>query len=72
MTLSVKSKILVSFLAACLSLAALPARAQSLDPMIEGAKLCTRYLPRYERAYAIPTHLLSAIASRNRVVITNP
>jgi len=61
--LSVKSKILVSFIAACLSLAALPARAQPIDPMIEGAKLCTRYLPRYERAYAIPTHLLSAIAS---------
>ena len=33
------------------------------DPLIEGAKLCTRHLPRYEREYAIPTHLLSAIAS---------
>jgi len=35
----------------------------STDAMIEGAKLCTRHLPRYEREYAIPTHLLSAIAS---------
>ena len=35
----------------------------SADPMIEGAKLCTRYMPRYERQYGIPTHLLSAIAS---------
>src|SRR5471032_3062652 len=33
------------------------------DSLIEGAKLCTRHLPRYEREYAIPTHLLSAIAS---------
>jgi len=35
----------------------------SVDPLIEGAKLCTRHLPRYEREFAIPTHLLSAIAS---------
>lgn len=33
------------------------------DPLIEGAKLCTRHLPRYERENGIPTHLLSAIAS---------
>lgn len=33
------------------------------DPMIEGAKLCTRYLPRHERQYGIPVHLLAAIAS---------
>ena len=33
------------------------------DALIEGAKECTKYLPRYERQYAIPTHLLSAIAS---------
>lgn len=33
------------------------------DPLIEGAKLCTKHLPRYEREYGIPTHLLSAIAS---------
>jgi hypothetical protein len=39
------------------------ASAAQTDPLIEGAKLCTRQLPRYEREYAIPTHLLSAIAS---------
>jgi hypothetical protein len=33
------------------------------DALIEGAKLCTRYLPRQERQFAIPTHLLAAIAS---------
>lgn len=31
--------------------------------LIEGAKLCTNYLPRHERAYGIPVHLLAAIAS---------
>jgi hypothetical protein len=41
----------------------LPAHAASTDTLIEGAKLCTRQLPRYEREYGIPTHLLSAIAS---------
>ncbi len=35
----------------------------STDPLIEGAKLCTRHLQRYEREYGIPVHLLSAIAS---------
>ncbi len=39
------------------------AGAQGIDPMIEGAKLCTRHLQRYERAHGIPAHLLSAIAS---------
>lgn len=39
-----------------------PAHAAA-DALIEGAKLCTRHLPRYEREYGIPTHLLSAIAS---------
>ena len=39
------------------------AYAAPADPLIEGAKLCTQHLPRYEREYAIPTHLLSAIAS---------
>ncbi len=33
------------------------------DPMIEGAKMCTQYLPRHEREYGIPMHLLAAIAS---------
>ncbi len=36
---------------------------EATDQLIEGAKQCTRQLPRYEREYAIPTHLLSAIAS---------
>lgn len=31
--------------------------------LIEGAKLCTSYLPRQEREYGIPVHLLAAIAS---------
>lgn len=39
------------------------AHADAVDPLIEGAKLCTRQLSRYEREYAIPTHLLSAIAA---------
>lgn len=33
------------------------------NALIEGAKLCTRYLPRHEREYGIPVHLLAAIAS---------
>lgn len=33
------------------------------DALVEGAKLCTRYLPRHEREYGIPVHLLAAIAS---------
>lgn len=47
---------------AIILLQAMPANAQ-LDPLIEGAKLCTRHLQRYEREYGIPAHLLSAIAS---------
>lgn len=39
------------------------ANAQGIDPLIEGAKLCTRPLQRYERENGIPSHLLSAIAS---------
>lgn len=31
--------------------------------LIEGAKQCTSYLPRHERQYGIPVHLLAAIAS---------
>ncbi len=38
-------------------------QARADDTLIEGAKLCTSHLPRYEREYGIPTHLLSAIAS---------
>lgn len=33
------------------------------DAMVEGAMMCTRHFPRFEREYGIPTHLLSAIAS---------
>ncbi len=40
-----------------------PAFAQGVDPQIEGAKLCTRNLARYERQYGIPMHLLSAISA---------
>lgn len=44
---------------------AAPARAANAEEgaLIEGAKLCTRYLPRHERQYGIPEHLLAAIAS---------
>jgi hypothetical protein len=41
---------------------AAPAYAQG-DALVEGAKLCTRHMPHYERQYGIPNHLLSAIAS---------
>lgn len=44
-------------------LVAAPALAAAVDPLIEGAKLCTRILPQYEKQYGIPAHLLSAIAS---------
>jgi len=39
------------------------ANAQAVDQLLEGAKICTRPLQRYEREYGIPSHLLSAIAS---------
>lgn len=48
-------------LASCMLSA--PAHAVATDAMIEGAKLCTRELPYYERSFGIPAHLLSAIAS---------
>lgn len=46
-------------------LSANPSQAVVSDDraMIEGAKLCTSYLPRQERQYGIPEHLLAAIAS---------
>ena len=50
------------WLAGMVALMPLSAHADT-DKLIEGAKLCTRHLPRYEREYGIPTHLLSAIAS---------
>lgn len=56
--------ILAALTVACMALDVAPAFAQiSTDRLIEGAKQCTRQLPRYEREYAIPTHLLSAISS---------
>lgn len=33
------------------------------DAQIEAAKLCTQYIPFYERQYGVPSHLLSAISS---------
>ncbi len=39
-----------------------PANAEA-DALLEGAKLCTRHMPQYERQYGIPTHLLSAIGT---------
>lgn len=39
------------------------ANAQATDPLIEGAKLCTRHLARNEAQFGIPQHLLSAIAT---------
>lgn len=40
-----------------------PANAASTDPLIEGAKLCTKQLPQIEKKNGIPAHLLSAIAA---------
>ncbi|MFW0777327.1 MAG: lytic transglycosylase domain-containing protein [Rickettsiales bacterium] len=56
----VKQWVGISALAAMLITS--PAAAVT-DPLIEGAKECTKHLARYERKYGIPTHLLSAIAS---------
>jgi Transglycosylase SLT domain len=49
--------------AAAAAVCASPAQATSTDPLIEGAKLCTKQLPQYEKQYGIPAHLLSAIAA---------
>src|SRR5579871_1790014 len=54
-------KRLVIVIGAAVALLAPPAHAY--DPLIEGAKRCTAYLPRFEREYGIPTHLLSAIST---------
>ena len=55
----------VAFSAATVCFLAFPASALLSDDnsLVEGAKLCTRYLPRHERQYGIPVHLLAAIAS---------
>ena len=39
------------------------ANAEATDPLIEGAKLCTKHLQHYEKSYGIPENLLSAIAT---------
>lgn len=55
----------VIVLSGCMLFAQAPAFAKPAQDstVIEGAKLCTRFLPRNERKYGIPQHLLSAIAS---------
>jgi hypothetical protein len=58
-----RTPILAFMLAGWMASAAVPAHALAVDPLIEGAKQCTNHLPRFERQYGIPTHLLSAIAS---------
>ncbi len=63
MTIQVKqiAKMTLAVLVMC---SAAPAvQAASTDPLIEGAKLCTKYISRYERQYGIPTHLLAAIST---------
>lgn len=56
---------LAAVFAASLSCSALSAHALKTDDntLVEGAKLCTSYLPREERHNGIPEHLLAAIAS---------
>lgn len=54
-----KKLLTVSFLCAF----PLSAHALTNEALLEGAKLCTRHMPRYEREYGIPTHLLGAIAT---------
>lgn len=62
-------KFLSTFLSACMagalffSAQSAPAAQSDENTLIDGAKLCTRYLPRHERQYGIPEHLLAAIAS---------
>jgi len=58
-----KNKLPGIFVIALLCMQYSPSQAQVMDPLIEGAKLCTRHLQRYETQYGIPSHLLSAIAS---------
>src|ERR1700729_2748973 len=60
-----KRPLKTALLAATLILGAFSAQALKSDDntLVEGAKLCTRYLPRHERQYGIPEHLLAAIAS---------
>jgi hypothetical protein len=52
-----------AFIAAAAAFVVSPAYAFGTDPLIEGAKLCTKQLPQYEKQNGIPAHLLSAIAA---------
>jgi hypothetical protein len=61
-----KKRVIPFFFAAafaCLSAFCAQALVSDDASLIEGAKLCTRYLPRHERDFGIPEHLLAAIAS---------
>ena len=64
-TVNVRYVIAVGIFAAATTLYSSPGNAglENEDTMLAGAKLCTRYLPRHEREYGIPAHLLAAIAS---------
>lgn len=58
--------LLAAVIAACVAFShSSPVQAANAEEsaLIEGAKLCTRYLPRHERQYGIPEHLLAAVAS---------
>ena len=64
--LSKHARIVTAFCAVWMAFSvSAPAQAanEQENALIEGAKLCTRYLPRHERQYGIPEHLLAAIAS---------
>lgn len=50
-------------LTACTMLIAGTAYAKAADPQVEGAKLCTKQIPIFERQHSIPQHLLAAISS---------
>lgn len=57
-------RLFIAVLTVSLATAGAPAAyALTNDQLVAGAKECTRYINRYERQYAIPTHLLSAIAT---------
>ncbi len=53
----------LALVAAAAAVVSSPVYAGSTDPLIEGAKLCTKQLPQYEKQNGIPAHLLSAIAA---------
>ncbi len=63
MTIQVKQIAKMTLAVLVLTAAAPAAQAAATDSLIEGAKLCTKYISRYERQYGIPTHLLAAIST---------